>query len=687
MRDILLATATMLVLTGGVARAASTNDEIFANAALRELHNLAAASAQSERAAKDSDGIGCRDAYDGMQKAAHEALTSMHQMSFAPTDALNRVSSLLRLSNLAPNGCLDEDVMKMAAPTMIAGQAVIALRTDYSIGDAEWYMVNPSGDVEAKNPLRYAQSLNNKSYSWVDVGPKGITFLVVTDWKAEMASYEVGDPSIENSGNNLKIVEVDYRKNSGDDNTSVYFYRTNEDAQANDALFAANQTADWYYMDGNEDGGECHAMSGTPKQFADAAVGRGATHLETRGRTFNRADVVVSYDRKDSSYSYYFYKSHEKCANPFDAADNTRSDFSRIRHNVDADQDKADQTLADEALKHATDKGPWWVSDGGKIWSGCKLAKFTPMGDALSAKAKGARDIEITGGLRAANVSHPIDVVVKYDLNGKSFYNDYYTNKFCDDSDPPSQTDRAKAVSVSSRSGESWYVDYYSDKMQCVETKRTPKELGDEAKGHDATDVEFAVPSSDKEKTFLYLQYGVGDQGHMIGFSKTLDACTDAIATSPVDAAAPPSPQAAATAPNSEAAPTAPPSGSWASRPDVTPADKEGVLERARWEISLGRPREPIIERLRQLGLNPAGAAPPSSQAAATGGVCDTLEAVRGPVIDALKGKLALEVTGVRGIRELPPNECLIEATTSGQPVQFRYSRDGDNVQLWSVKP
>ena len=33
-----------------------------------------------------------------------------------------------------------------------------------------------------------------------------------------------------------------------------------EDAQANDALVAANQTADWYYQDGSENGAECHAM-------------------------------------------------------------------------------------------------------------------------------------------------------------------------------------------------------------------------------------------------------------------------------------------------------------------------------------------------------------------------------------------------------------------------------------------
>ena len=49
----------MMVVTGGFALAASTNDEVLANAALRELHDLAVASAQSERAAKDSDDVGC----------------------------------------------------------------------------------------------------------------------------------------------------------------------------------------------------------------------------------------------------------------------------------------------------------------------------------------------------------------------------------------------------------------------------------------------------------------------------------------------------------------------------------------------------------------------------------------------------------------------------------------------------
>ena len=216
-------------LTGGFAHAASTNDEIFASGALRELHKLAVASAQSERAAKESDCIGWRNAYDSLQKAAHEALTNMHQMSFAPITALKRVSILLRVSNLAQ--CPDDAVIRLDLP-MLAGQAIIGLRTDYAIGDADWYMVNTSGDVEAKNPLRYAQSLSDQNYSWVDVRPKDMGFVGVSDWKAEMASHEVGDPAIENSGNNLKIVEVDYRKNSGDDNTYVYFYRTKEDAQA-----------------------------------------------------------------------------------------------------------------------------------------------------------------------------------------------------------------------------------------------------------------------------------------------------------------------------------------------------------------------------------------------------------------------------------------------------------------------
>jgi hypothetical protein len=241
MRDILLTTAMTLALTGGFAHAASTNDEVFANAALRELHNLVIASAQSERAAKDSDRIGCRDAYDNLQKAAHEALTNMHQMSFAPIGALEDVSRLLRVSNLAQNGCPDDAVIRLNLP-MIAGQAIVGLRTDYAIGDADWYMVNTSGDVEAKNPLRYAQSLSDQNYSWVDVRPEGRFFIGVSDWKAEMASHEVGDPAIANSGKNLKNIEVDYRKNSGDDITYVYFYRTKEDAES-DAKAAAELKA------------------------------------------------------------------------------------------------------------------------------------------------------------------------------------------------------------------------------------------------------------------------------------------------------------------------------------------------------------------------------------------------------------------------------------------------------------
>jgi hypothetical protein len=125
---------------------------------------------------------------------------------------------------------------------MIAGQAIMSLRYDYAIGDGDWYRVSASGDVEAKNPLRYAQSLNDQNYAWVSVRPKGMIFMLESDWKAEMASHEVDDPSVENSGNNLKAVEVDYRKNSDDNTTTVYFYRTKEDALA--ATQAAKHQAD-----------------------------------------------------------------------------------------------------------------------------------------------------------------------------------------------------------------------------------------------------------------------------------------------------------------------------------------------------------------------------------------------------------------------------------------------------------
>jgi len=242
MREVLLTIAAMMALTGGFAHAASTNDEVFANTALPELHILAVASADWESAAEDSDEIGCRDAYQTMQKAAHEALTNMHYMSFAPIDAIADVSTLLRVSHLAANVCANEPLTGTRLLPVIAGQAIMSLRYDYAIGGGDWYSVYASGDVDAKNPLRYAQSLEDQNYSWVSVRPKGMFFMVVSDWKAEMASNQVDDSSIENSGLNLKAIEVDHRKNSDDDATMVYFYRTKKDALA--ATQAVRQQAE-----------------------------------------------------------------------------------------------------------------------------------------------------------------------------------------------------------------------------------------------------------------------------------------------------------------------------------------------------------------------------------------------------------------------------------------------------------
>ncbi|HUB14945.1 MAG TPA: hypothetical protein VMB34_23565 [Acetobacteraceae bacterium] len=303
--------------------------------------------------------------------------------------------------------------------------------------------------------------------------------------------------------------------------------------QTHEEALAAGQaissvTSDWYYKDANYPGGneelaECQKLSGTPKQFADAAVGRGAAGLEITGNDISGADAVITFDLQNKKESYLFYNSHGKCSNPLDAPDYTESDFSTIHHPVNTDQGKIDKARSDEVLRRAKDKGPWWVSDGTKLWEGCKPSKLTPMGDAQSAKANGARDIEIDWGLNAG------DVVVEYEFNGRPFYNDYHTNKFCGGIDPPSQGDRERAIGIAARSGKSWYVDYYSDQMQCVETKRPPIDLADRVKGRNAVDIAFAVPAHTADNAFLYLEYGIGDQGHIIGFYKTHDACAGEI--------------------------------------------------------------------------------------------------------------------------------------------------------------
>jgi hypothetical protein len=238
----LIATLTLMPLTAGVVCAASANDDVFANTALRELHRLALAAAKIEQAAQDSDTLGCNEAFQNIQTVAHDALVKMHSISFEPKDAIGHVSAILRLSQMTPNGCPDRMVTNTDLLSTEASQAIIALRYDYAIGDRDWHTINASGDVESSNPIRYAESLKNQNYSWVDVRPKDKIIMLVSDWKAEMASIDVNDPSIENSGSNLNAVEVGYRKNSDDGNTTVVFYRTKEAALA--AAQKAKEQAD-----------------------------------------------------------------------------------------------------------------------------------------------------------------------------------------------------------------------------------------------------------------------------------------------------------------------------------------------------------------------------------------------------------------------------------------------------------
>lgn len=271
MRNLLtVGVAISLFICGMVHAETSTDDEVFATAALRELHNLAVASAKSAQATKDGDDLGCQYENKIIQEAAHEALNDMHYMSLSPIDAIEFVSTLLRFNHLAPsNGCSFDVAANMQPIT--AGQAIMALRWDYAIGNGDWYIVKGSGDVEGKNPLRYAKSLREQNYSWVGVRPKDMIFVFESDWKSELASHRVDDPSIEYSGNSLLVVEVDYRKNSDDKNSTLYFYRTKESAveaarveknrsQADEERREIN--AEWSrkltglpYMTANRDGG------------------------------------------------------------------------------------------------------------------------------------------------------------------------------------------------------------------------------------------------------------------------------------------------------------------------------------------------------------------------------------------------------------------------------------------------
>jgi hypothetical protein len=233
-------------LTTAAGAEQTPNDRAAANAALRSLHDLARAIANYQQAAKDSDRLGCREAYLSIQKLAHAALTEMHSMSSQPIDAIEGVSGLLRVGELARNDCSYDLATKSLL--LIGGQAISALRYDYAIGDGDWYTISEGAPISSRNPLRYSQSLKDQSYSWVSVRPKDMLVIAPSDWKAEMASRDVDDSTIENSGKNLKAVEVAYRQRPEDSNTTVYFYRNKEDArlalEARNALVEADAKAE-----------------------------------------------------------------------------------------------------------------------------------------------------------------------------------------------------------------------------------------------------------------------------------------------------------------------------------------------------------------------------------------------------------------------------------------------------------
>jgi hypothetical protein len=248
--SFLLPASDVFSLGAGLTTAAraeqSPSDQATANAALRSLHDLARAIVNYQQAAKENDQLGCHEAYLSIQKLAHAALTEMHSMSAQPIDAVEDVSSLLRVGALARNDCsFDPDTRSLL---LIGGQAISALRYDYAIGEGDWFTISEGAPISSKNPLRYSQSLRDQSYSWVSVRPKDMLVIAPSDWKAEMASRDVDDSTIENSGANLKAVEVAFRQRPEDTNTTVYFYRNKDDARsamdARNALVEADAKAE-----------------------------------------------------------------------------------------------------------------------------------------------------------------------------------------------------------------------------------------------------------------------------------------------------------------------------------------------------------------------------------------------------------------------------------------------------------
>lgn len=206
------------------------------------------------------------------------------------------------------------------------------------------------------------------------------------------------------------------------------------DAANAKAADQAMDQADWYYMDDNKEGEQCHKLSGTPQQFSNRASKQGATDVGFRGNDILGSDVVISYILRGKDYSFSFFSTHEKCSNRFHESDKTKPDFSQDPE-INGAMNTPEQTQLDsDALKHASDKGPWWMFDGSIIDPPCLSSNVSPMQDAQKAKAHEARNIRIHGGLPASDVPHPRDVVVEYDLNGKSFFNDYSKNKECDPS-------------------------------------------------------------------------------------------------------------------------------------------------------------------------------------------------------------------------------------------------------------
>ena len=241
-------------------------------------------------------------------------------MSFAPFDAIQSVANFLRLERLDQSSRCSIDP-NMDLKLLTAGQAILELRWDYAIGEDNWFTADAGSGINGRNPLMYSQSLWDLNYSWVDIRPPHMWLVAIRDWKSEMASGRIDDPSIENSGKNMQVVEVEYRKKSDDKIVEGYYYRFREGAVAA-ALQERKQAAEDAKLDAAKRAGELdwiQKLASLPFIVANSDIGFKLIYAVCKPTARDLKEVATchsddSYDWSDDIHTpYRWFSSLDEC--------------------------------------------------------------------------------------------------------------------------------------------------------------------------------------------------------------------------------------------------------------------------------------------------------------------------------------------------------------------------------------